>query len=576
MNKAILIVICDFLVSAMLSMMTGMVAGHSGGTGVGLDENTTRMLLVELENNRRELEDMREKLRRAADTVENSAELRRLAKQLAENRLKQETLKKQLAAKKENTGELTPAELKKLLDEEKLKRFEAEIELKGKTQSHTEAKADLAASRKEAAELRTSLSKTAENMSRISIEYAETKSKLAGTEEKLAGTEKALEAEKRISQKAETDLGKVQEALKEMASRYNDANTQAQQAQNNVAYLSGKIQSVERDAADYKGQNARMSREIAQLKLNHRDELRRNEELKRAVQNAVRDLTDTKVNLAKAMEDVQKTQEKVIRSEARLEAAKQQLNDARKLLKTDVLELYSKASVSLKVDIQARNVFTGMAGGGTYYLPVVDFNGEPRIAANFSTLCGDGEKPLIFNRVTMVKYTATPAADPAAAQTILAGNIQCLKSEPRAASIKAANVQGIKPLKYLDRVKLRKRGFQQLVLFKNSNGKRDVVDLENRCSLDLAHGDAYLFIRNDSRSVRAASGDIVLTREGDFVGIVTNVDRMGDRAMLYVFPEKNVWSNTVDIPIEKRNGSWNAFAQEVKQLKELIHAIEKR
>ena len=42
MNKAILIVICDFLVSAMLTMMTGMVPGHSGGTGVGLDESTTR------------------------------------------------------------------------------------------------------------------------------------------------------------------------------------------------------------------------------------------------------------------------------------------------------------------------------------------------------------------------------------------------------------------------------------------------------------------------------------------------------------------------------------------------------
>ena len=132
MNKAILIVICDFLVSAMLSMMTGMVAAHSGGTGVGLDENTTRMLLSELENNRRELEEMREKLRRAADTVENAEELKRLARQLAENRLKQETLKKQLSSTRENTGELTPAELKKMLDEEKLKRFAAEIELKGK------------------------------------------------------------------------------------------------------------------------------------------------------------------------------------------------------------------------------------------------------------------------------------------------------------------------------------------------------------------------------------------------------------------------------------------------------------
>ena len=48
MNRAILIVICDFLVSAMLSMMTGMVPSHTGGTGVGLDENTTRVLLAQL------------------------------------------------------------------------------------------------------------------------------------------------------------------------------------------------------------------------------------------------------------------------------------------------------------------------------------------------------------------------------------------------------------------------------------------------------------------------------------------------------------------------------------------------
>ena len=73
MNKAILIVICDFLVSAMLSMMTGMVAAHSGGTGVGLDENTTRTLLVELENKHRELEELRAQLRRAADNAENHA-----------------------------------------------------------------------------------------------------------------------------------------------------------------------------------------------------------------------------------------------------------------------------------------------------------------------------------------------------------------------------------------------------------------------------------------------------------------------------------------------------------------------
>ena len=576
MNKAILIVICDFLVSAMLSMMTGMVAGHSGGTGVGLDENTTRLLLVELENNRRELEKMRRELRRAADSVENAAELRRLAKEIASNRLQQETLKKQLSARKENTGELTPAQLKKLLDEEKLKRFAAEVELKTKSESNAEMKADIAQRTKEAAELRRDLTKTVQDMSKISKDYAEVKGKLSGTQEKLSGTEKALEAEKRISRKAEVDLSKVSEALREMTSRFNDANQQAQNAQNSVAYLSGKIQSVERDAADYKGQNIRLSREVAQLTLNHRDELRRNEELRRTVHKVVRELTDTKVDLAKANVEVQRNREKAVRSEARLEAARQQLSDARKLLKTDVLELYSKASVALSIDIRARNVFTGMSGGGTYFLPVIDFNGEPRIAGNFSTFCGDGEKPLIFNRVTNLNYSAAPSSDPAAAKVKINSDIQCLKSDLRVSSVKAGNIPGIKPLKYLDRAKLRKRGFQQLVLFKNSGGKRDVVDLENRCFIDLAQGDKYLFVRNDNRSVRVTPGDVVLTREGDFVGVAVSVDRMGGRAAVFVFPAENVWSNTLDIPTEKRNGSYNAFIDAVGKIKALIHSAEKR
>ncbi|MBO5764767.1 MAG: hypothetical protein J6S24_00650 [Lentisphaeria bacterium] len=569
MNKAILIVICDFLVSAMLSMMTGMVAAHSGGTGVGLDEKTTQMLLAELANKHREIEELRKKLSLAADNAENAAELRRLAKLLAENRLQQETLKKQLNAKPENTGELTPAELKKMLDEEKLKRYTVEVELKSRTEAHKDAKADLAASRKEASELRKDLSETSKNMREISRDYADAKSKLAGTEQ-------ALEAEKRIAKKAEYDLQRATEALTDMTRRFNDANQQAQRAQNDLAYMGGKIQSVERDAADLRGQNFKISRQLAQLQLNYRDAQRRNDELSRTVKTAVRDLTNTKVTLEKTRKEAQKNRESAVRSEAKLEAARQQLDDARKLLKTDVLELYSKSAVALKITLEAKNVFTGMKAGGTYYLPVVDFNGTLRIAGSFATLCGDGEKPVIFNRVTNVGYLAVPAADPAGKGKVLSGVIDVLKSEPRASSIRCGNIQGITPLKFLDRAKLRKRGFQQLVLFKNSGGKRDVVDLENRCSLDLSEGGDYLFIRNDSRSVRAAQGDIVLTREGEFVGIVVGVDRMGERARLYVFPAEKSWSDTVEVPFEKRNGSYEDFTARVKQVKDMIFKAEKR
>ena len=87
MNKAILIVICDFLVSAMLTMMTGMVPGHSGGTGVGLDESTTKVLLNELNHRQQELEVLRQQLREAWErsgiTPEQEAELRRISNELA-------------------------------------------------------------------------------------------------------------------------------------------------------------------------------------------------------------------------------------------------------------------------------------------------------------------------------------------------------------------------------------------------------------------------------------------------------------------------------------------------------------
>ena len=574
MNKAILIVICDFLVSAMLSMMTGMVAGHSGGTGVGLDENTTRMLLVELENKHRELEELRSQLRRAADSAEVNARLRRLAKEIAANRLQRETLKKQLELTDKNTGELTPEQLKKLLDAEKIARYTAEVELKTKSEAHKEAKADLAASRKDASELRQTLQETARTVSEVTQKYTAAKSELASTEAKLAGTEKALEAEQRMTRRVENDLGRVSEALRDMASRYKDANSQAQHAQNTVSYLSGNVQSAEREAADFKGRTRMMENQIAQLKLNNRDALRRNEELRRTVQRTVKDLTETKVTLAKTQSEARQQRDKAVRTEAKLEAARQQLSDARKLLKTDVLELYAKASVTLEIDIKAKNVFTEDKGGGVYFLPVIDFNGTPRIAGHFSTFCGDGEKPVIYNRITRLNYRANPTMDPEKPAVLLDGPLSYVAKEPRIASLPAGKVQGIKPLRYLDRGKLRKRGFQQLVLFKNSGGKRDVVELDNRCFLDLMEGDKYLFIRNDSRSVRAGNGDVILTREGDFVGVVVRSD--SGRSRVFVFPEEDIWKDAPGLDISGHGDSYSRFANGVKRVKDMIFQLEKK
>ena len=114
--------------------MTGMVPAHTGGTGVGLDENTTRLLLSQLEANRRELEKTRNQLREAASrygsTPEREAELRKLAKAIAENVLKTESVKSSSKRTLANTGKLTAEELQKRLDAEKLRRIELELEVR--------------------------------------------------------------------------------------------------------------------------------------------------------------------------------------------------------------------------------------------------------------------------------------------------------------------------------------------------------------------------------------------------------------------------------------------------------------
>ena len=122
MNRAILIVICDFLVSAMLSMMTGMVPAHTGGTGVGLDERTTRVLLGELELRQRELDNLRRQLREAAASKGLSPDkdeaLRKITEEMIDNMRRIEAVKRAGRATADNTGALSPEELRKKLEEE--------------------------------------------------------------------------------------------------------------------------------------------------------------------------------------------------------------------------------------------------------------------------------------------------------------------------------------------------------------------------------------------------------------------------------------------------------------------------
>ena len=129
MNRSILIVMCDFLVSAMLSMLIGMSPhGQSGHMGKGalLDRGSTAIILDELRRRGAELENMREQLREAQAregfSEAREAQLKALAEQLAETLAKSELLEDKLKLHPENAGALTPQALQQKLEEEIRKR----------------------------------------------------------------------------------------------------------------------------------------------------------------------------------------------------------------------------------------------------------------------------------------------------------------------------------------------------------------------------------------------------------------------------------------------------------------------
>ena len=210
MNRSILIVMCDFLVSAMLSMLIGMSPhGQSGHMGKGalLDRGSTAIILDELRRRGAELENVREQLREAQAregfSEAREAQLKALAEQLAETLAKSELLEDKLKLHPENAGALTPQALQQKLEEEIRKRTLAGVQRK-------EAEAELE-------RMRNSLQSVSGNRATLNTNSAVSQQQLADAKQKLADgwadyySGKA-EAEQKIAD-AEAELADAKQQL---------------------------------------------------------------------------------------------------------------------------------------------------------------------------------------------------------------------------------------------------------------------------------------------------------------------------------------------------------------------------
>lgn len=565
MNRAILIVICDFLVSAMLSMMTGMVPSHTGGTGVGLDENTTRVLLAQLDAGKRELERVRRELREAAEKVGNhekyDARLREIAAKLAQNRLKREQLEEFLRRTPENTGKLSPETLKKNLDAEKLKRYQMEIELRERKDSLKRAREDIKEYRSESSALRKELAKSGESLRQMASTYGDAQRKIASAEAETAAKRSELA-------RKESDLAAVRDALREMSQRAGQSDSRAQKLQNTLAFTTGKLNTTERDLAGYRDRYNRMQRELAAVKLQRNEAVRNQAEMENLVRKTVADLTRARTDLEQTKIAAEKDHKNAIEARAKLTAAETMLADTRRQLQSNVLESYSNAAVRLKINMLEERFIIDQRGGGLYYLPLLKFGKRTMLAGYFRILAGNAEVPMMFRNVKQLDYLAMkPGTE--GKESRIPGPLMVLPQEPAVAAVEAKLPQ-VKPLEVITRSQLAKRGIHRLYLFKNRSFGRECAELGGRCSYDLFNKSGNLLIRNASRGtgseLKAEPGDFVLTGEGKFAGIVTRIQisDLGRRnlACVYVFPDEKVWDNPEKIRLYNESGRGFAeFAQ---------------
>ncbi len=580
MNRSILIVICDFLVSSMLSMMTGMVPANSSGSGIGLDANSTRVLIVELARSRGELLQLRAALRESIErgdaTAENEAKLAELNRKLALNEMEMERLKELAGSTPENTGILSREELEKRLNQEKLRRIEAEVRDREKDASIKmvrdmlkDAQTALQQARESETKLRYDVSRMSSSLSKVTQENEKKTVELAQSQAALKQSEKSLSASRQdlaqtrsdleksrqqgtrletelsaaqkdaaanrdAAKKSQTELIRTQTRLDQTQQELQDVQGQVKltirrnsQTEEELNRLRGQIAATARELAETKDKAGKLERDLAQAEVLRREAEVARKNLENLSHNAAIELAERGAAEKAAKNALAIAQKKLVESQAAEKAVKEQLDFLRQQAGTNVFDHYQKSVVKLGVVIHEKRVLSELGRNSVHYLPLVRIGSKNYLVGALPMFAGGAGEPFHFQKVDKLEFHLSGGK---AASRQVATPLLVSKREPYLGAFEVAAIDGVQPLRAVTADKLRQRGVQRLTLFKTISCGKDSAPLGDRCALDLQPEASALIIRNNARNaneVKAQIGDLVLTNDGEFVGVVVSLADAG-------------------------------------------------
>lgn len=575
MNRSILIVICDFIITSMIYLNGGFSAIESpfqDGGGATIDRSAVNVIISELENKRAELEKARTALLAVSSDARSAQakakEADRIATELANVRSKLEFMERRARLNRENSGPQTAGALQKELEEEireknlaraKFEQMAAELKASQENlrrndknlgvlqQQHNALLKELAVRSKSLESVQDKLSTATGEVARLSERLTAKDAEIKHRETVIAGTRKELDGTK-------SELASVRQTARGYRQKVS-------RVENELAFLRGRSNAMEKELAVVKDRLLTSEKNIKAREIELASAQTRLENMQNVLKNAVSDLTATRTRLAGESADREQAQTQLAKLKGDYNAVNAKLQNAESKLRSDVLKRYSQAAVKLKYTIREDRLLKDRIEINEKFLPAVSINGKNYLLSALHTFAGNRQNSSVLGNVTELLYTASPAAS--GSQAIadkLSGPILIDKGDCRVALL-ATDIPQVKPLAVLTKDMLKRRGIQDLYLFKVNSFGKDSTILDSRCSMSFESGDDYLYIRNGARvssELKAEIGDLVLTKQGELAAVVVALENYDfDRqqeARCYVFNSLPEFKELSPISLEKLPG----------------------
>lgn len=588
MNRAILVVICDFVVLSMMSLTDfGTVARGrlpgDGRPGTVLDAALSRDILAEAAAR---LERLEAEYRLAAEAARDgdeaaAAKAASLASELAAARVQVEYLTERLALTPENMGELSPEAMLRLWEKEARSRELAEVR-------YETISDEVAYLRNSGAEISTELRAVSENLAaerarnaaageRIdeltvqAVRWEEVirarESSIAEKDLTIAEKNASIADERRRVEVLSTELGNVRAVAEKTAAELDETRSRLQEESSRLAaasaeaeYQKGRLEAAQSENEENRILLAEVRSRLEQARQEaSRRELEaaelRNElaAARKLLSGTVDELTETRSALEDKTRETAAAVDTLRQLQNRYQDTAEQLKDAESRLSSDVMPSYRASVDSVMFRLREERLFVDFRDGREFFWPEIVLDGRKFIIGDIRTLTGYAEN----NYSEKVRELVVGARAPG--ENNLAGISRLLlpAADRRVVLMEVPGIAG-EALRPMTGDELMKRGLNDLYVFKADRHGGECFLLGDRGVLDIENNGHILKIRNRRRGVSAAAlavepGDFILSREGDFVGIAVGMSPRradgDDEALVFVFPAGAALDGAVEIPL---------------------------